>query len=165
MGAQGRPARQPASGEAGLYETLVAGLVVTQTCDVVRKSRDRPFVEVSPLVELAPDDFDLAARRPRYGVVPALADKRLVADLDRTMTVEKSVVADWCRVPGCRTDAETRAFASALARSVRVSRLWTGSNARSNRPPRSTLRAHVLSSRLASRGPCIPSAPRAAYRP
>lgn len=107
------------TGEAGLRETPVAGLVVvTQSCDVVRKSEERPFVEVSPLVALAPDDFDLAARgrRPKYGVVPALADKLLVADLDRTMTIEKSVVANWCRVPGCRNDAETRAFASALAR-------------------------------------------------
>jgi hypothetical protein len=107
------------TGEAELRETPVAGLVVvTQTCDVVRKSEERPFVEVSPLVALAHDDFDLAARgrRPRYAVVPALADRLLVADLDRTMTIEKSVVASWYRVAGCRNDAETRAFAGALAR-------------------------------------------------
>jgi hypothetical protein len=105
--------------EADLRETAVAGLViVTQSCDVVRASDKRPFVEISPLVELTQDDFELAARgrRPQYGVVPALADKRLVADLDRTMTVEKSVVVTWERVAGCRTDSESRAFAGALAR-------------------------------------------------
>jgi len=106
-------------GETELRETAVAGLVVvTQSCDLVRKSTERPFVELSPLVELAPDDFEMAARgrRPKYGVVPALADKLLVADLDRTMTIEKSVVATWGRVCGCRSDAEARAFAGTLAR-------------------------------------------------
>lgn len=109
----------PSEDGADLHETAVAGMViVTQSCDVVRAFDKRPFVEISPLVELSQDDFDLAARgrRPQYAVVPALADERLVADLDRTMTVEKSVVATWERVAGCRTDDESRAFASALAR-------------------------------------------------
>jgi hypothetical protein len=32
------------------------------------------------------------------------------------MTVEKAVVADWNRIPGCTTDPERSAFAEALAR-------------------------------------------------
>lgn len=54
--------------------------------------------------------------RPRYAAVPALVDRRLVADLDRTMTVEKAVIANWDRIQGMRTDAEARQFAQALAR-------------------------------------------------
>jgi hypothetical protein len=110
-----------AAAEAGtdLAETPEVGLVVvTQTCDVVRECRSRPFVEVSPLVTLDEHDFHTVARgrRPNFALVPAMADRRLVADLDRTMTVEKSVVARWQRVPGCQGDDDARRFASSLAR-------------------------------------------------
>lgn len=99
--------------------TEVAGLVmVTQTCDVVRGCLERPFVEVSPLVKAPDTDFRVIARgrRPSYAVVPAVAARLLVADLDRVMTVEKSVVASWKRTPGCATDQARRDFAKALAR-------------------------------------------------
>lgn len=55
-------------------------------------------------------------RRPAYAFLPLLAANRLVADLDRVMTVEKPVVAAWKRTPGWSTDAEGRTFALALAR-------------------------------------------------
>lgn len=82
-------------------ETEVRGFaVLTQTCDLVRPCADRPFVEVSPLVEV--DDRVLReierGRRPNYGFIPGVAPRRLVADLDRVMTVEKAVVAAWARV-------------------------------------------------------------------
>lgn len=121
----GDPIRIAVSGSgraAGGLQSIVSevkGLVVvTQTCDVVRACAQRPFVEVSPLVEV--DDNQAReirkARRPRYVYVPATAGRKLVADLDRVMTVEKSVVATWRRTPGWSTDAEARAFAQALAR-------------------------------------------------
>lgn len=119
----GRPlstaAKEAAREGVDLAETLVRGLVVvTQTCDIVRSCADRPFIEVCPLVEV--DDSrlqDIAhARRPAYALVPALAGQRLVADIDRTMTLEKPVVAKWNRTPGHNSDAEGRAFAQALAR-------------------------------------------------
>jgi hypothetical protein len=104
---------------ADLAEERVAGLVVvTQTCDVVRSCIDRPYIEVCPLVEV--DEERLreiqAGRRPAYGFMPLLARCRFVADLDRTMTVEKPVVAKWERTPGWSTDAQARAFSGALAR-------------------------------------------------
>jgi hypothetical protein len=97
---------------------VVGLVVVTQTCDIVRPCAERPFVEVSPIVEVDADDLHLIERghRPKYGFIPALAGRRLVADLDRTMTVEKPVLTSWERIPGCTSDTETRAFASALAR-------------------------------------------------
>ena len=112
-------AEAAASEGADLAEEQVPGLVVlTQTCDIVRSCRDRPFIEVCPLAKVPEDNLReiQRGRRPAYGLLPLLADQCLVADLDRTMTVEKAVVATWERTPGWSTDAEARAFAAALAR-------------------------------------------------
>jgi len=92
--------------------------VVTQTCDLVRRCGERPFLEVSPLVEVDNSvlrEVDLG-RRPNYAFIQGVAEHRLVADLDRVMTVEKSVVASWERVEGCLSDADTRRLSLALAR-------------------------------------------------
>lgn len=104
--------------DVDLVEAEVLGFVVTsQTCDIVRRCMDRPFVEVAPLVE-GGERFDEIAKglRPNFGYIPGLAGKRVVADLDRTMTVEKAVIAKWVRVPGWSTDAEGRAITKALVR-------------------------------------------------
>jgi hypothetical protein len=108
--------------EFNLYEVLTAvtGLaVVSQSCDIVRKCADCEFVDVSPLVKI-----DAAAqlqairkgRQLRYAYLPGLADRNLVVDIGRTMTVEKAVVAGWSRIPGCITDQDRVDFADALAR-------------------------------------------------
>jgi hypothetical protein len=97
----------------------VAGLViVTQSCDVVRDCTERPFVEVAPLVCVGEEDLHAIrrGRRPAYAALPMLLRDCLVADLDRVMSVEKSVVATWKRTPGWVDDADARAFAQALAR-------------------------------------------------
>lgn len=113
------PAKDWCDPNTGNAEAEVPGLVVlTQTCDLVRRCEDRPFVELAPLYALSVEDWQSAARgrRPGFAVLPALADRRLVADLDRVMTVEKPIVAEWVRVEGCRSDDERRQFALALAR-------------------------------------------------
>jgi hypothetical protein len=97
----------------------VAGLVVvSQTCDIVRSCAARPYVEVAPLVSIAADDLRAVqrGRRPGLATLPALLSSSLAADLDRVMTVEKSIVAKWQRTPGYTLDADRRAFAQALAR-------------------------------------------------
>ena len=104
---------------AQLAEVPVDGVaVLTQTCDLVRSCAQRPFVEIAPLVEV--DEGTLheieRGRRPGYASIPGVADRRLVADLDRVMTVEKAVVANWSRTPGCGSDEDARRFAWALAR-------------------------------------------------
>lgn len=43
-------------------------------------------------------------------------ERWLVADLDRTMTMEKALVAGWTRIPGWESDDDLRDFALALAR-------------------------------------------------
>lgn len=105
--------------DVDLVEEEVRGLVVvTQTCDIVRTSRDRPFIDVVPLVEVPEENLDdvRKGRRPAYAFIPSLADQRLVAYLDKTTTLEKAVLLTWTRSEGCRTDTEARDFTRALAR-------------------------------------------------
>jgi len=111
--------RVAAQSGADIADQQVLGLVVlTQTCDIIRSCAERPYVEVGPLVEV--DDVRLReiqrGRRPAYAFVPLLAKRKLAADLDRVMTVEKPLVATWERTQGWIHDAEARAFALALAR-------------------------------------------------
>lgn len=105
--------------ETDLAESEVKGfVVVTQTCDIVRSCKDRPFIEVVPLVEV--DEQKLyeiqRGKRPQYAYIRGVAELNLVADLDRVMTVEKAVVAKWQRKQGCRNDDEIRLLGQALAR-------------------------------------------------
>lgn len=109
------------AGDAGVqaFTSEVGGLVVlTQTCDVVRTCTSRPYIEVAPLMHVSDDDFATVkrGRRPAHATLPALEEYRLVADLDRVMTVEKAIVATWARTPGYTDDSDGRAFAQALAR-------------------------------------------------
>jgi len=101
------------------FTSDVDGLVmVTQTCDIVRSCTIRPYVEVAPLMQVNEDDWRAVkrGRRPAHATLPSLEKDRLVADLDRVMTVEKSVAATWKRTPGHTNAADGRAFAQALAR-------------------------------------------------
>lgn len=111
--------RAAAAADADLAEEQVAGLVVvTQTCDIVRSCIERQFIEVCPLIEVDDDvlrDVERGRRLAR-AFLPRMSGRKLVADLDRVMTVEKPVVAGWQRTPGWTTDAEARSFAQALAR-------------------------------------------------
>jgi hypothetical protein len=105
--------------ESDLAETAVRGLVIlSQTCDVARSCRERPFLEVAPLVEVEPNELRNIeqGRRPRYAYLPGLAEHSLVTDLDRVMTIEKAVVLGWTRTAGCQGDAHIRALQRALAR-------------------------------------------------
>lgn len=92
--------------------------VVTQTCDIVRDCGERPFVEVCPLVEVDDDKLQEIerGRRPNYAYLPGLSDQHLVADLDRVMTVEKPVLAQWERVGGCLHDDDSRRLSLTLSR-------------------------------------------------
>lgn len=111
-------AAEAAGGAQALTSEVLGLVVVTQTCDIVRSCVIRPYVEVAPLVRVSEDDLHQVkrGRRPAHAALPALENVLLVADLDRVMTVEKSIVASWKRTPGFTRDADGRAFAQALAR-------------------------------------------------
>jgi hypothetical protein len=93
-------------------------VILTQTCDIVRPVRARPFIEVAPLVKKDPSDIKQIAKgmRPQFAIVPGVSDSGLVADLDRTMSLEKPILESWDKVKGCRDDNEKRRFANALSR-------------------------------------------------
>lgn len=79
-----------ASPEAGEnIESQVSGFaIITQTCDLARRCDDRPFVEVSPLVEVEESTLREIerGRRPNYAYLRGLANQGLVVDIDRVMT-------------------------------------------------------------------------------
>lgn len=106
------------AGPTPVLDTVRGMVMLSQTCDVIRRCQDRPFVEVAPLIEIPGREIEEIRRlkRPVFAYIPATAEDRLVADLDRTMTVEKALVAGWNRIPGWETDDERRDFALALAR-------------------------------------------------
>ena len=109
----------PVPGSTTPIRHAVEGLVIlSQTCDVIRDCVDRPFVEVAPLVQLNAliVEETRLLKRPSFGFVPATENRCLVADLDRPLTIEKSIVARWNRVAGCNTEEEIRDFALALSR-------------------------------------------------
>lgn len=97
----------------------VVGIVaLSQTCDLQRDWRDRPFAEVAPLVKVTSEELAAIQRlkRPAFAYLPAVADRGLVVDLDRIMTVEKAVLTTWRPLPGVTGDNERRDFGRALAR-------------------------------------------------
>lgn len=102
-----------------MVSDAVPGLVVlSQTCDIVRDTDKRPYIEVAPLVEVEPGELEQIRKMkfPNRAYVPGLADRCLVADLDRTMAVEKPVLSTWGRIEGCRDRDEIVAFQEALKR-------------------------------------------------
>ena len=114
-------AGEDAAGEGmdAAEESVAGWMVVSQTCDLVRNSSQRPFLQLSPLV--APDDpvrlqEIRRGRMPRYAFVPGLSEHGLVADLERVMTAEKSLLVGPQRIPGCGSDGERRRLALSLAR-------------------------------------------------
>lgn len=92
-------------------------VVVTQTCDVVRSCTDRPFVQLCPVVYLEGQVASEAEKgmRPRYAHLPGIGDTAF-ADLDRVVTVEKSLLATAARREGCVTDKARRRFGATLGR-------------------------------------------------
>jgi len=80
-------------------------------------SSGSPFA-YCPLVEVDKDKLHEIerGRRPNYACLPGVANRYLVADLDRVMTVEKPVVAQWERVAGCLHDNDSRRLSLALSR-------------------------------------------------
>jgi hypothetical protein len=106
------------SGPVALTDAVDGLVMVSQTCDIVRNCRDRPFVEVAPLVTVEAESLESVRRFkiPSFAYISAVADQCLVADLDRTMTIEKALAADWRRIPGWSRDDEIRALSLSLSR-------------------------------------------------
>lgn len=92
-------------------------VLLTQTCDIRKTCRKRPYLTVSPLVHLEGTDAKLARKGRLLNFVPVpAAGAQAFADIDRVMTVEKSLLLDWTRAPGCQNDQERQAFGRRVGR-------------------------------------------------
>lgn len=102
----------------GVASAVIGYVVITQTCDIVRDCCVRSFVELSPLVEVKESVLNETRllRRPAFAFVPGASNRKLVADLDRIITIEKSILSSNNLIQGCKDDSERRSFAEALAR-------------------------------------------------
>ena len=92
--------------------------VISQTCDVVRDCEQRRFLLLAPVVTLEKSKAGLARRgsSPRYVHLPGLGDDAFV-DLDRVVTIEKSVVLEAVWHRGLPEENSQRLFGERVARS------------------------------------------------
>ncbi len=118
LAAQELPAEEGDSDLAPVFTQPPGFILLTQTCDIVRDCKKRPYIELAPLVEMPEQEVEHIRRLkyPCFAYVPALAARRLVADLDRTFTVEKAVLTPLTRLPGFADGQEASDFAEALSR-------------------------------------------------
>lgn len=116
---------EPAAEVAVSYiqELVVGFAVLTQTCDIQRKCRERPYIEVAAL-QVEKPNYHLIKKvmMPAYLAIPALESQNIVANLEKTMTFEKSVFSIWNNknafkfVRGFETTKEIKNLGSALSR-------------------------------------------------
>ena len=100
-----------------IRESLEFGVIVTQTCDVVRRCAERPHVHIAAVVELNGQERIEAAKgwRPRYAAAEWLGPSWFV-DLDRQCMVEKAVLVDCTFEGGPRSPQSDQQLARSLGR-------------------------------------------------
>ena len=93
-------------------------MVLTQTCDIVRGADERPYIDIAPIVLIDESDIAIirAAKVPRFFTTEALASQLKAVDLDKVMTVEKSMLKNITCQSGCRENNELELLQRALAR-------------------------------------------------
>lgn len=104
--------------EIGETSEGIRGIViVSQTCDIVSENGERHFVTACALVERPKGEGSLvrAGRRPH--LVPVeFAPENTFADLSKTFSVKKDLLASWPREIGFSTDEKRHKFGFAIAR-------------------------------------------------
>ncbi len=91
--------------------------IVSQTCDIVRDCQARPFLLLAPVVTLEEPAAGEARRgsRPRFVPIPGIGANAFV-DLDRVVTIEKSVILDTEPTRGLTDEGSQRRFGLGIAR-------------------------------------------------
>lgn len=109
---------EPILGVSLAAEKVRGFIVVSQTCDIIRAVEDRPFVQVAPIIEVSGETLGNARlrMRPRLAYLPSLAERSLVADLDRIFTVEKALLSSWDRKACLETEEQRRSFSETIRR-------------------------------------------------
>ncbi len=100
-----------------ISDGIVGLVVISQTCDIVRRTGGRYFVAVCPLIKV-PEKRLPDARKGRLPYLTDVGnvDEDVFADLRRIMSVHKDLLQTWKRCPGFRDDTTRHRFATALER-------------------------------------------------
>lgn len=111
------PALSSNDGDAEFFATKGV-VVVTQTCDIVRSSEDKPFFQVAALVTATDSEIEQIRKymRPRFVYVPQCVSMNLVGDLDHTISFKKELLAGWSRLPAPENAEASREFGYAAGR-------------------------------------------------
>ena len=98
-------------------EGILGLIVISQTCDIVRRSGGREYITVCPLIAVEEKELRDAnrGRKPYLIFVENTADN-VFADLRRVMSVHKDIVATWQRHKGFSNQENSLKFAAALER-------------------------------------------------
>lgn len=100
-----------------LTEGIVGLVIISQTCDIIRRTGGRHYVAVCPLITV--DEADVAdikkGRRP-YLTDVENAGETVFADLRRIMSVHKDLLRAWVRHEGFSSEEGRVRFAAALER-------------------------------------------------
>jgi hypothetical protein len=119
-GAEELVAEQGTDGLALVSMDVLGFVVVTQTCDLVRTCLERPYLEICPLIPVPDNDVEMIrrGRLPRYVALPGLTNDKIVADLDRVMTIEKGLLVSIThqRTKGISNDQEASILSETLGR-------------------------------------------------
>ena len=96
---------------------IVGLVVISQTCDIVRKTGGRHFIAVCPLIKVHAGELSAIkkGRRP-YLTDVENTDEMVFADLRRIMSIDKAVVCRWERQSGFKAEVSRVRFAAALER-------------------------------------------------
>ena len=98
-------------------DNIVGLAVISQTCDIVRRTGGRSFVAVCPLIKVPVEELSAIrkGRRPYFTDVENV-DEDVFADLRRIMSVHKDILQTWERQAGFKDDITRLRFAAALER-------------------------------------------------
>ncbi|MDD9744762.1 MULTISPECIES: hypothetical protein [Marinovum] len=100
-----------------IREGVLGLVVISQTCDIVRRTGGRHYVAVCPLIKLEPQEIKEVhkGRKPYLSVVENVEDG-VFADLRRPFSVDKDLLRGWARLDGFSSEASRARFSSALER-------------------------------------------------
>ena len=98
-------------------EGVLGLVVISQTCDIVRRTGGRCYVAVCPLIKLAPEEVKEVhkGRRPYLSVIENV-DDGVFADLRKLFSVDKDLLRQWTRCDGFSSETARARFSSALER-------------------------------------------------
>lgn len=98
-------------------EDIVGLIVISQTCDIVRETGGRHYVAVCPLIKVDTEQIKetFKGRKPYLAAIENTQDD-VFADLRRTFSVAKSLLATWNHCSGFSSEAGRVRFAAALER-------------------------------------------------